>query len=285
MKNKSNISCDFQFGIKLIIMLQKTAAVYDLKGVRVGEMKLPKVFSSPVRADLIKRAVLSMQANRRQPYGASILSGLQTSAHYHGVKDTKYSMKNKEMARGPRVHESAPGQTYRMRRVPQAVGGREAHPPRVEKILIQKINEKEKRIAVQSAIAASAVKELVAKKGHKFENELPIIVSSGIESVSKVKDIEKVLAALKLESEMERAKMKNIRAGKGKARGRKYRKRKSLLIVAEGSMLKRILKSMPGIDVSSASQLNAELLAPGCQPGRLVVWSENSIKKLEEKYG
>ncbi len=265
--------------------MAKTAGVYDLKGTRVGEVKLPKVFSSPVRTDLIKRAVLSMQANRRQAFGASILSGLQTSAHYHGVKDTKYSMKNKEMARGPRVHESSPGQTYRMRRVPQAVGGREAHPPRVEKILRQKINEKEKRIAVYSAIAASAVKELVEKRGHKFAIELPIIISNDIENISKVKEFEKVLSALKLDDEMERARIKTIRAGKGKARGRKYKKRKSLLVVAEGNNLRKIVKSFPGVDVSSASQINAELLAPGCQPGRLVLWSENSIKKLEEKYG
>lgn len=264
---------------------QKSVGIYDLNGTRVREAKLPKVFATPVRADLIKRAVLSMQANRRQAFGASILSGLQTSAHYHGVKDTKYSMKNKEMARGPRVHESSPGQTYRMRRVPQAVGGREAHPPRVEKILRQKINEKEKRIAVCSAIAASAVKEMVEKRGHKFAIELPIIISNDIESISKVKEFEKILNALKLEGEMERAKIKSIRAGKGKARGRKYKKRKSILVVAEGSKLKKIVKSFPGIDVSTAGMLNAELLAPGCQAGRLVIWSENAIKKLEEKYG
>ncbi len=266
-------------------MSQKTAAVYDLNGNKTGEAKLPKVFSVPIRADLIKRAVLAMQANRRQPYGANVLSGLRTSAHYHGVKDTKYSMKNKEMARGPRVHESSPGQTYRMRRVPQAVGGREAHPPRVEKILRQKINDKEKRIAVQSAIAATAVKEIVAKRGHKFETELPIVISNDIESVLKVKDFEKVLSALRLDGEMERARIKSLRAGKGKSRGRKYRKRKSLLIVAEGGKLGKVVKSFPGIDVSSAGMLNAELLAPGCQAGRLVIWSEDSIKKLEEKYG
>lgn len=266
-------------------MSQKTAAVYDLNGNKTGEVKLPKVFSVPIRADLIKRAVLAMQANRRQPYGANKLSGLRTSAHYHGVKDTKYSMKNKEMARGPRVHESSPGQTYRMRRVPQAVGGREAHPPKVEKILRQKINGKEKRIAIQSAIAASAVKEMVEKRGHKFGMELPVIISNDIENISKVKEFEKILNALKLEGEMERAKIKSIRAGKGKSRGRKYKKRKSILVVAEGSKLKKIVKSFPGIDVSTAGMLNAELLAPGCQAGRLVVWSENAIKKLEEKYG
>lgn len=264
---------------------QKTAAVYDLNGNKTGEVKLPKVFATPVRADLIKRAVLAMQANRRQPYGANVLSGLRTSAHYHGVKDTKYSMKNKEMARGPRVHESAPGQNMRMRRVPQAVGGREAHPPVVEKILTQKINGKERRNAVKSAIAATAVSDIVAKRGHRFGMELPVVISNDIESVSKVKEFEKVLSALKLDGEMERARIKTIRAGKGKARGRKYKKRKSLLVVAEGSKLKKIVKSFPGIDVSSAGQLNAELLAPGCQPGRLVVWSENAIKKLEEKYG
>lgn len=265
--------------------IQKSVAVYNLNGKKVSEIKLPKVFSFQVRPDLIKRAVLAMQSNRRQPYGTDKLAGLRTSAHYHGVKGKKWTMKNIEMARGPRVHESSPGQTYRMRKVPQAIGGREAHPPKVEKILKQKINEKEKRIAVQSAIAATALKEMVAKRGHKFEIELPIVVSNEIEKITKTKELEKILSALKFDSEMERAKIKTIRAGKGKSRGRKYRKRKSLLIVAEGNNLKKAAKNFLGIDVSTTSMLNTELLAPGCQPGRLVLWSENAIRRLEERFG
>ena len=52
--------------------------------------------------------------------------------------------------------------------VPQAVGGRRAHPPKVEKILFERINRKERLKALASAIAASAKAEIVAGRGHRI---------------------------------------------------------------------------------------------------------------------
>ena len=78
--------------------------VYDLEGKEVEEVKLPKVFSYAYRPDIIKKAVLASQANRRQPYGLDPLAGKRTSAHYHGKRKYRWTMMNKEMARISRIH-------------------------------------------------------------------------------------------------------------------------------------------------------------------------------------
>jgi large subunit ribosomal protein L4e len=82
-----------------------------------------------------------------------------------------------------------------------------------------------------------------------------------------------------------RAKMgRHIRAGKGKLRGRKYKGRKSLLIVAgNDSGLGKAARNLPGVDFVTVERLNAELLAPGTHAGRLTVWTESSLEKLAQK--
>jgi large subunit ribosomal protein L4e len=46
----------------------------------IGKVDLPKQFEEPVRQDLIKRAVLAIQANNRQPYGTDPEAGKNTQS-------------------------------------------------------------------------------------------------------------------------------------------------------------------------------------------------------------
>jgi large subunit ribosomal protein L4e len=263
------------------------AKIISLAGVHKGEMKLPTVFSASYRPDLIQRAVLSSQAARRQPYGTDFLAGKRTAAHDHGVKDSRGSMKNREITRGPRSHGGNPGQELRARFEPQSRGGRRAFPPRVEKVFDLKINKKEMRLALASAIAATADANLVKAHGHRIsEQALPIIAESGIETVTKARDIESFLRALKLEAEIKRANISKVRAGKGKMRGRRHRTKKSVIfIVAEDKGLLKAAKNLAGVDAITVGRLTTEMLAPGGTGGRLAVWSEDAIKKLSEIYG
>lgn len=268
---------------------RKNIKVYDLNGSAVKEINLPEVFMTPYRPDLIKRAVLAMQSARRQAYAPNILAGKRTSAHYHGMRhlDTSQRMMGREMARLPRVHsEASPGMMFRARFVPQAVGGREAHPPKVEKIWRQKINKKENMLAIKSAIAASADKDVVAKRGHIFDIELlelPLVVTDDLEKILKTKDLLRLFKQLKLDKELSRAAEKKIRAGKGKMRGRKYKKKKSLLlVVADDKQIGRAAKNLPGVDVCPVKNLNAELLAPGAHAGRLIIWSESAFAAVDK---
>ena len=260
------------------------AKVISLQGAPKGEIKMPAVFSSSYRPDLIQRAVVSSQSQRRQPYGRDMLAGKRTAAHYHGVKDTRGSMKNREMARGSRSHGGNPGQELRGRFTPQAVGGRRAHPPKVEKIFALKMNNREVRLALASAIAATASEELVKARGHRIVGvTVPIIAESAVEGLKKSKDVEKFLKALKLDAELERAAQKKVRAGRGKMRGRIYRKKKSVIfIIAEDNGIVAAANNLPGMNVANVGSLTTEMLAPGGIAGRLAIWSEGAIKKLAE---
>jgi large subunit ribosomal protein L4e len=263
------------------------ANIFDIQGNVKGDVELPKVFSISYRPDLIKRAVLAMQSHNRQPYGVDPLAGKRTSAHYHGVRHYRYSMMNKEMARMHRIHQGPPGLQLTARIVPQARKGREAHPPTIERIFWQKINDKERVLAIKSAIAATALKDIVNKRGHLINNDiLPIVVDDSLQEVKKTKQLRQFLEKIGLEEELERSSKKKIRAGKGKMRGRRYKKRKGpLIVVAEDKGIIKAAKNISGVDCCLAKNLNAELLAPGTYAGRLTIYTESSIKKLGEIYG
>ena len=102
--------------------------------------------------------------------------------------------------------------------------------------------------------------------------------------IGKTKEVKDFLKKLGLEKELERSAVKKIRAGKGKLRGRKYKKRKGpLFIVSKKCKLLDSAKNIPGVDIVEVTQLNAEHLAPGADPGRLTLWSKAAIETIEKK--
>lgn len=261
--------------------------IFDVQGNQKGEIELPKVFNTDFRSDVIKRAVLAIQSHKRQLYGSDKLAGKRTSAHYHGVREGPGHMMNIEKARMARIHGGPPNLQLTPRFVPQARKGREAHPPKAEKIWYQKINNKERVLAIKSAIAATASKEIVSKRGHLVDKiRLPIVVEDSLQELKKTKNLEEFLEKIGLEKELERSKIKKVRAGRGKRRGRRYTRKKSILfIVSENKGFHKAAKNIAGVDVCLVSNINAELLAPGTHPGRLAIFTESAIKKLGEIYG
>ena len=264
-----------------------TLPVFDIHGKEKGRLTLPRTFSEKVRPDLIKRAVLAEMSELRQPYGTDPLAGQRTSAHYHGRRRDRFSMMNRELARLPRIH----GQGYlnfTARLVPHAVKGRRAHPPRAEKIWKLKINRKEKIKALISALAATADKELVSKRGHKIggARHVPLVIDDEFQKLKKTKDVIKVLEKFGLLEELDRCKERTLRPGKGKMRGRRYKnKRGPLVIIDKDDGVAKALKNIPGIDVALPNELTVSLLAPGTHPGRFTIFTKSAIKKLGEWYG
>ena len=112
-----------------------------------------------------------------------------------------------------------------------------------------------------------------------------MVAKNDLESLTKTSEVIKFLQAAGLWNDVLRAKLgRNIRAGKGKLRGRKYKGRKSLLIVAgTDSGLGKAARNLPGVDFVTVERLNAELLAPGTQAGRLTIWTESSLDKLAKR--
>ena len=72
---------------------------------------------------------------------------------------------------------------------------------------------------------------------------------------------------------------KSVRTGRGKRRGRKYKKNAGVLIVT-GKDEK--LKSK-GVEIVQTNSLGVFDLAKG-EPGRLTIYTENAIKELGEKF-
>jgi len=256
----------------------KMVTVYDLEGRETGKVELPEVFSYEVREDVIKRAYLAALTARIQPQGRNPMAGKRTTAESWGV--------GYGIARVPRVKGERHPRAASAAFVTMAVGGRRAHAPTVEKRIRERINKKERRLAIKSAIAATAVRELVEKRGHVLPLgiSLPIVVRAEIEEIETTKQAREFLAKIGLWSDVERvSKRVKIRAGKGKMRGRRYKEGKSLLVVFSGKCKAvKAFRNLPGVTVAYVKNLSVLHLAPGGVPGRLTVWSEGAIKALAE---
>lgn len=263
------------------------AEVVSAQGKVKKEIKLPEVFSERYRPDLIKRAVLAYQSKRKQNYGADEREGLKTSAHYEGSRHVapNSQMMNREMSRLPREHGDT-ARRFRARKAPHAVGGRRAHPPKSSKVEGKKINKAERKKAIRSAVAATANREAVEERDHRFDRKLPIVVEDDLQKMEKTQELEEFLKTTGLAGELERGREKKVRAGKGTGRGRKYKRRKSaLLVVAEDEGVGRAGRNLPGVDVVKVGSLNAELLSPGAHGARLTLYTESALDKIEERWG
>jgi len=246
------------------------ATVRDLNGDDAGSIDLPEVFETHFRPDLIQRAVVAAQANRKQAYGADEFAGLRTPAESLGS--------GRGMSHDPR-------QDGVVRRVPHAVSGRKAHPPKAEKDQGKTINRKERQLATRSALAATVDAERVADRGHEFDDdlELPLVVSDEFEDLVKTQEVVSLLEALGVAEDIERAdEGKKVRAGRGTTRGRKYQEPKSILFVTSSEPSKAA-RNLAGADVATAGEVNVEDLAPGTHAGRLTVFTESAIEEVAER--
>ncbi|MDD1774925.1 MAG: 50S ribosomal protein L4 [Methanobacterium sp.] len=254
--------------------------VYSLEGETVDEIELPSIFTEEFRPDLIKRAVISSQTARIQPWGTDPMAGKRTTAKSYGA--------GRGAAMVPRVKGSRHPAGSKGAFVPQAVGGRRAHPPRSARIIHEKINKKEKRLAIRSAVAATANQELVEARGHRTENvpQIPLVVDDDLSKVKKTSETREILKKLGVMDDVVRAKSgRTIRAGRGKTRGRKYKTPKGpLLVVGEDKGISMGARNHTGVDIVVVDNLNAELLAPGTHPGRLTIYTKSAIEKLGELF-
>lgn len=240
-----------------------------------GEVEIPKIFDTPYRPDVIKRAVIALQTHGFQPQGRDPMAGKRTTAESWGT--------GRGMSRVPRQRGSS-----RAAFGVSIVGGHQAFPPKSEKKIRKEINKKERRLAIRSGIAATAKRELVAGRGHFIDSvgQLPLIVEDGVSSLTKTKDVRELFVKLGVWPDVERADRKKIRAGRGKTRGRGKKVGKGpLIVITEDLGIVKAASNIPGVDVVKVEDLNAELLAPGAHPGRLVVWTESAFRSLDEVWG
>jgi large subunit ribosomal protein L4e len=251
-------------------MIMVKVNVYDINGSLSEKIELPEVFNTPFRPDIIRKSSSIFSSNRRQSYGAD---------PYAGTKHATASVgKGRGQSRVPRLTQGR-----RAALAPCVVGGRRAHPPKVDKNWKEKMNKKEKQLAKNSAIAATANKQIVTKRGHKFADKitLPVIVDDGFGKLKKTKAVIDALDKIGAYDDILRSvNGKHIRAGKGKMRGRKHKTPKSILIVTTIKDIEKSARNLSGVDVVKPNHLNIEHLAPGGDPGRLTVITKSALNEI-----
>jgi large subunit ribosomal protein L4e len=259
--------------------------ILNLEGKEGKEIELPSQFDEEIHPNLIKRAVLSIESKEMQPYGAMPKAGQRSSAVLSRRRRKYRGSYGKGISRVPRKIMWKRGTQFGWEGAfaPGTKGGRRAHPPKASKILDEKINKKERRKAIRSALSASVLKEHVETR-HKIPDKIPLIVESKFENLEKTKIVKDILINLGLKKELERIDVRKIRAGKGKGRGRKYKlKCGPLLVVSDECSLEKAGRNLQGVEISKVNSLNAKKLAPGCVPGRLIIWSEGAIEKIRNE--
>ncbi len=250
---------------------------YSVSGSRDGEVELPAVFETPVRRDVIQKAYINLESHRFQPKGTHPTAGMDVVARSNDPPTGQGTSRIAKMRGGGGGRQGQAGGVASVR------GGRQAHPPKVQKVIHKKINKKENRLALCSAIAATASRDLVEARGHRVgpRESFPIIVSDDIEAITKTRDLVRVIDSLSLSGDVDRLRNRKARTGKSSLRGRPKKVGKSILFVTSSSeRLSRAAGAIPGVDVRSVRELSVLDLAPGSTLIRLTVYSRAAIGEI-----
>ena len=257
---------------------ENKVSVMGLDGKEKELITIPHVFEIPPRLDLIERAVISTEAAMKQPQGRDPLAGKRnTAVSWHSGHGT---------GRTPRRQGSGYPGSRNGAFAPNTVGGRLAHPPRSEKVLIKRINKKERRLALLSAISATGRKDLILKRGHLINENLtlPIVIDDKIQTLKKTSQICEIFEKIGLSQELNRiTEGVSIRSGKRKLRGHRLKKKKGpLIVIKEDFGIYKAARNIPGVEIVNIVKLNCNQLAPGTHAGRLVVWSQSAFQALQK---
>ncbi|KAF3961907.1 hypothetical protein ACB098_09G018700 [Castanea mollissima] len=254
----------------------------DMATDTITTVALPDVMKASIRPDIVNFVHAQISNNKRQPYAVSKKAGHQTSAESWGT--------GRAVSRIPRVpgggtHRAGQGAFGNMCR-----GGRMFAPTKIWRRWHRRVNVNQKRYAIVSAIAASAIPSLVQARGHRIESvpEFPLVISDSAESLEKTSAALKALKQIGAAPDADKAKESHsIRPGKGKMRNRRYINRKGPLLVygSEGAKLVKAFRNIPGIDIVNVERLNLLKLAPGGHLGRFVIWTKSAFEKLDSIYG
>lgn len=253
--------------------------IISIDGKQGKEIELPKEFDAFVREDIVQKVLEAKK--KQQPYAPSPIAGQKSARgkikHLRHVWKSGYG---RGASRVPRKIFSRRGSQFNWEaaEIPSAKGGIRAHPPKVPGMInTKKINKKELAMALASALSATGKEKFVVKKYKnigKVEN-LPIVVEDKFAKL-KAKEIKTALQKILGEELVEIAvKKKSLNSGRGKRRGRKYKRSAGmLLVIGDKENLKTKL-----FDVQKVKMLGVKDLAQGGL-GRLVVYTENAIKEI-----
>jgi len=253
------------------------AQILSINGEKESEIELPVIFSTPFRRDLIHKAFVNLASHKFQKQGRHPTAGMDVVARSNDPPT------GQGIARIARMRGGGGGRQGEAGGVASTRGGRQAHPPTVEKVIYKKINKKENKFALSTAIAATTSKELISSRGHVVEKieSFPIIVSNDLEELSKAKELVKIFDSLNLSEDVQRLTSRKRKTGKSSLRGRGTKIGKSVLfVVTKPEKLSKACGSFHGVDVRTVNNLSVLDLAPGSAPIRLTVYTKNAIEEI-----
>jgi large subunit ribosomal protein L4e len=246
-----------------------------------GQVVLPGVFVAPIRPDLVQFVHSNMNKNHRQAYGVKPEAGHQCAAESWGT--------GRAVSRIPRVHGGGTNRSGQGAFGNMCRGGRMFSPNKVWRKWHHSINVTQRRYAVASALAASAIPALVMARGHRIETvpEVPLVIADDVQTVEKTQKALDILKAIGALTDVEKVKASvAIRRGAGKARNRRYVQRRGpLVIYGEDNGIVKAFRNIPGVDTCNVSRLNLLQLAPGGHLGRFCIWTKSAFEKLDSLYG
>ncbi|KAF8176111.1 ribosomal protein L4 domain-containing protein [Mycena galopus ATCC 62051] len=258
-----------------------TVNVHAASGEASTSLPLPAVLTAPIRLDVVAQVHKSIAKNKRQAYSVAEKAGHQTSAESWGT--------GRAVARIPRVGGSGTHRAGQAAFGNMCRGGRMFAPTKVWRKWHVKVNQNQRRFAVVSALAASALPSLVLARGHRIEaiSEIPLVVPAATESFTKTKEAVALLKGLNAYADVIKvSNSRKLRAGKGKMRNRRHRQRRGPLVVYnEDNGIVKAFRNLPGVELVNVRRLNLLQLAPGGHLGRFVIWTEGAFALLDDVFG
>ena len=255
------------------------ADILTINGKKDGNIELPNIFETEINQVLIHKAYINLESHGFQKHSTKPTAGMEV------VADSNDPPTGRGVARIAKIKGGGGGRAGQAGEVASTRGGRQAHPPKANKVIYKKLNKKENKLALCSAIAATASKELVERRGHKIEgiDSFPLVISDDIEKVSKTSELIKVLDDLKITQDIKRLESRKRRTGKVALRGRVSKIGKSVLfVVSKGATIVKAANSIPGVEVCRAKDISVLDLAPGGNLIRLTVFSKKAIEEIAE---
>jgi len=247
-----------------------------------GEVRLPGVFSAPLRPDVVSFVHDNLSKNSRQAHGINFFAGMKHSSLSWGT--------GRAVARIPRIRASGTGRANQGANGNMCRAGRMAFPLRTWRRWHRKVNLRQRRHALAAAIASSAVTPLVLARGHRVMEgpQLPLVFGNDINNVSRTKEVVAFLTRYGVQADIDRViSGKALRAGKGKMRNRRFKTRRGPLFIGDESSgaLRRAMKNVQGVDFINVQRLNIKHLAPGGHLGRFCIFTESAFKALTSVFG
>ncbi|EAY13345.1 ribosomal protein, putative [Trichomonas vaginalis G3] len=261
-------------------MSRQTVNVLTQEGQKASTIELPKVFDTPIRAEVVKEVYVNLAKNAQQPHANDPMAGKKVSAISWGTGRAKACV--------PRVNGSGSNRNGQGAYANFCRGGHRFNPPTLLRRWFRPVPSRQRKFAIASAIAATAVVPLVQARGHVLGEvkEVPIVVVDAVQEIKRTRDAVELLKKVGVYGDVQRVLDGSVhRSSKGKFRRAAYKTKKGpLVIYNEDKGIVKAFRNIPGVETISVKALALAKLAPAAQVGRLTVWTESAFKALDGIY-